>query len=141
MRGRRLGVGRRFGVIVLTALLAVACKNNSPSAPTGPLDLRAVLAPGNSALVPGAAVRFEGVFGDSRCPGDAICVWAGDATVRFVVVTSGDPAASYDLHTVDLKPVRHRDLTIVLESLAPYPFASLGPIKPGDYRATVRITR
>ncbi len=132
----------RFAV-VLMALLLSACKNDSPGSPTGPVDLRVVLAPGNSAVVPGAntAVRFEGVFADSRCPGDAICVWAGDATVRFVVVTSGDAAASYDLHTMDLKPARHRDLTIALEALDPYPFASLGPIKPEDYRATVRITR
>ena len=107
-----------------------------------PVDLRVVLAPGNTAVVPGAntAVRFDGVFADSRCPGDAICVWAGDATVRFVVLTSGDASASYDLH-MDLKPVRHHDLTIALEALSRIRSHSLGPIKPGDYRATVRITR
>ncbi len=134
-------MGRRLFIVVALALSA--CTGDSPSSPTGPVDLRMVLAPGNTAVVPGAntAVRFDGVFADSRCPGDAICVWAGDATVRFVVLTSGDASASYDLHTVDLKPVRHHDLTIALEALSPYPFASLGPIKPGDYRATVRITR
>ena len=130
--------------VILIVLALSACKSDSPSGPTGPIDMRVVLAPGNTAVVAGAntAVRFDGVFADSRCPGDAICVWAGDATVRFVVVTSGDAAASYELHTMNQKPsVQHRDLTIALEELAPSPFASLGPIKPGDYRATVRITR
>ena len=131
----------RFAVVLIVLVLS-ACKSGSPSAPTGPVDVRVVLAPGNTAVVPGATVRFEGVFGDSRCPADAICVWAGDATVRFVVVTSGDASASYDLHTMHQKPtVQHHDLTIALEALDPYPFASRGPIKPGDYRATVRITR
>jgi hypothetical protein len=104
------------------------------------VDQRVVLAPGGTTTVPGAAVRFEGVSNDSRCPGDAICVWGGDAIVRVVVSSSGS-ASTYELHTFDLKPVQRGDLTISLETLSPYPFASLGPIKPGDYRATLRITR
>ena len=128
--------------IALIALTLVACKTDTPNGPAGPLDLRVVLAPGQQTAVPGAgAIRFEGVGGDSRCPGDAICVWAGDATVRVVVSASGGASASYELHTVDLKPVQHLDVTIALEALSPYPFHSLGPIKPGDYRATPRITR
>ena len=132
--------GMRFAAILL-ALALSACRSDSPGSPTAPVDQRVVLAPGAFAVVPGAVVRFEGVFGDSRCPGDAICIWAGDAVVRISVVSSGDPSSSYDLHTVDQKPVRHRDLTISLQELSPYPFSSLGPIAPGDYRATLRITR
>ena len=126
---------------MLFALTLSAC--NTPASPTGPVDQRVSLAPGNTIVVQGTdtALRFEGVSADSRCPGDAICVWAGDATVRLVAMTTGNASTSYELHTVDLKPVRHRDLTIALESLSPYPFASLGPIKPGDYRAALRITR
>jgi hypothetical protein len=106
------------------------------------VDLRVVLAPGQQTSVPGAGdIRFEGVANDSRCPGDAICVWAGDATVRVVVAMSGGISLSYELHTFDLKPVQHLDVTIALEALSPYPFASKGPIPPGDYRASLRISR
>lgn len=134
-------MGRSLVLLVVLALNA--CKTAAPGSPTGPVDLQVILAPGNTAVVPGGntVVRFEGVFEDSRCPGDAICVWAGDATVRLAVLTTGDASASYDLHTFDRKPVRHRDLRIALESLSPYPFHSLGPIAPGDYRAVVRIMR
>jgi len=107
------------------------------------VDQRVVLAPGATTTVPGASttIRFEGVTNDSRCPGDATCVWAGDAIVRVVVSSSGRASSAYELHTFDLKPVQHNDLTISLETLSPYPFASRGPIPSGDYRATLRITR
>jgi hypothetical protein len=128
--------------VVVIALTIGACKTGSPNAPAGPVDLRVVLAPGQQTVVPGAgAIRFEGVTNDSRCPGDATCIWAGDATVRVVVSASGGASASYELHTVDLKPVQHLDLTISLEALSPYPFASKGPIPPADYRVTIKINR
>jgi hypothetical protein len=128
--------------ITLIALALAACKTGSPNGPAGPVDLRVVLAPGQQVAVPGTgAIRFEGVANDSRCPGDAICVWAGDATVRVVVSTSGGASASYELHMFGNKPVQHRDLTIALEELNPYPFHSQGPIPPGDYRVTLKITR
>jgi hypothetical protein len=119
-----------------------ACKSETPGAPGSPIDQRVVLAPGGTTAVPGATVRFEGVTNDSRCPGDAICVWGGDAIVRVVVGSSGS-ASAYELHTasINLQSVQHGDLRIALETLSPYPFASLGPIKAGDYRATLRITR
>ena len=37
--------------------------------------------------------------------------------------------------------VQHLDLTISLEALSPYPFASKGPIPPADYRVTMKIHR
>jgi hypothetical protein len=40
-----------------------------------------------------------------------------------------------------MQPVVEGDLTIALETLTPYPFSSLPPIAPGDYRATLRVTR
>ena len=128
--------------LVVIALAFGACGTSSPNGPAGPVDLRVVLAPGQQTAVTGAsAIRFEGVTNDSRCPGDAICFWAGDAIVRIVATSSGSGDSNFELHTFDLKPVQFRDVTIALEALSPYPFASLGPIKPGDYRATVRITR
>jgi hypothetical protein len=128
--------------VFVVALTLAACKTGSPNGPGGPVNLRVVLAPGEQTAVPGGgAIRFEGVTSDSRCPGDATCIWAGDATVRVAVSTSGGASSIYELHTFDLKPVQHTDLTISLEALSPYPFASTAPIQPADYRVTMKIYR
>ena len=116
---------------------------SAPSAPTGPVSAELVLAPGDVKDVTGTSVRirFQGVFGDSRCPADALCIQGGDALVRIDVLPQSSAAAStYDLHTGTMQPVRHGDLTIALEMLLPYPFSSQ-TIAPGDYRATLRVTR
>jgi hypothetical protein len=130
--------------LILSAALLSGCGSDSPSAPTGPVDAQITLAPGQTVAVDAAAIaiRFQGVMGDSRCPGDAICIQGGDALVRVDVLTAGGGgAATFDLHTGSMQPVTYQDLTIALETLAPYPFGSLPPIGPGDYRATLRVTR
>ncbi len=101
-----------------------------------------MLAPGQSAGVTeaGITIRFDGVSGDSRCPIDAICIQGGDALVRIAVIPSRGGTQDYALHTGDLRPVTHDDLTIALVELSPYPF-STRPIEPNDYRAKLRVTR
>jgi hypothetical protein len=59
--------------------------------------------------------------------------------VRLSVLSS-DGQSDYHLHTGDMQPVRHDELTIALEELSPYPFSSR-TIDPGEYRATLRVTR
>jgi len=88
----------------------------------------------------GVTVHFIGVSGDSRCPGDAICIQGGDAVVKLQV-TSASPPRDVELHTGSMQPATSGDLTIELLQLMPYPFSSLPPIKPGDYRATIRLSR
>ena len=125
----------------LLILGASACA--SPTAPGDPIDARIVLSPGQTSPIEGvsSSIRFQGVLGDSRCPGDAICIQGGDALVRIDVIPSFGAASTYDLHTGSMRPVRHQDLTIELVELQPYPFGSLPPIGPSDYRATLRVTR
>jgi hypothetical protein len=132
---------RRVSAFLAALSMAGACTTAIPTATTGPVDAVSVLAPGESADVPAAGIRlrFQGVMGDSRCPADALCIQGGDAIVR-IEVTSSNGAASYDLHTGNMQPVRHADLTIALTQLSPYPFSSR-TISPGEYRATFRITR
>jgi hypothetical protein len=128
-------------VSILLLGLVVACTDDVPTAPT-PVNQRFTLAPGESAHVSGAgvSVRFDGVTGDSRCPGDALCILGGDAAV-LVAVLDGSSVSAYELHTGSLEPVRHGELTLSLEELQPYPFSSLPAIRPADYRATLRATR
>jgi hypothetical protein len=81
------------------------------------------------------------VTGDSRCPADAICVWAGDAAVHLRVVDATG-GADYALHTMEVPRavVTHRDVRISLAELQPYPF-SHRTIAPGDYRATLIVSQ
>ena len=106
-----------------------------------PVDQQVVLAPGQSASITSdVSVRFNGVSGDSRCPGDALCILGGDAIVA-VTITAGRSTADRDLHTGNMQPVTHDGVRIDLVQLEPYPFSSLGPIDPASYRATLRVTR
>lgn len=132
---------RAVRVFILAAAAAAAACDEGVTGPTVPVNQSFELAPGGAAAVAGASmtVRFERVSGDSRCPGDAICVWAGDAVVQIAVL-SGGAVAPYELHTFTREPVKHGDMTIQLVDLQPYPFSSR-PIAPGDYRATLRVTR
>ncbi len=127
---------------VLICLFSVTACSDSPTGPTVPLNSEFVLAPGSAAMIEEAstAIRFNRVTGDSRCPGDAICIQGGDAIVS-VTVTSTDGSRDHELHTGTMAPVRHDDLTVTLVQLTPYPFGSLPPIQPDDYRATLRVTR
>ena len=128
-------------MLVVLALVAAGCTGAS-MAPSGPFDTRVVLAPGQSATVDEAplVISFIGVIGDSRCPADALCILGGDALVRIDVTSDRSQPARYDLHTGSMQPVQHRDVTIGLVELSPYPFSSR-TIEPRDYRATLRVTR
>jgi hypothetical protein len=131
----------RFCSVILCLLASSACSDTSPASPS-PISREVVLAPGQSAGVTeaGITIRFDGVSGDSRCPVDAICIQGGDALVRIAVTPSRGGSLDYALHTGDLRPVTHDDLTIALVELSPYPF-STRPIQPNDYRAKLRVTR
>jgi hypothetical protein len=126
--------------LLLCLLLATAC-DESPTGPTVPLNREFELAPGNAVVIDEASlsVRFNGVSGDSRCPADALCIQGGDAIVH-VTATSSRSSTAYELHIGDMRPAQHDGLTIALVQLQPYPFSSR-TIAPGDYRATLRVTR
>jgi hypothetical protein len=133
----------RFLAVLLCSASMAACSSDAPNAPTGPVNVQVVLAPGQTSEVSntGLRLRFQGVSGDSRCPGDATCIWGGDAIVRVDVIQQGGGQRTIELHTSTMQPILEGDLTIAIEALSPYPFASLPPIAPGDYRATLRVTR
>jgi hypothetical protein len=132
----------RVALVSACLVVAVAC-TDSPNSPSRPIDRQVVLAPGQSVTIGAASLslRFEGVMGDSRCPADVLCIQGGDAIVRIAVLPIHGERREYDLHTGNMMPVVHDDLTIALVELVPYPFGSLPPIQPGDYRVTLRVTR
>ena len=70
-----LSVGMRALLLSLCLLATTACYRDSPTEP-GPVDQEVTLAAGRSTTIEAArvSVKFDGVSGDSRCPGDAICI-------------------------------------------------------------------
>ncbi|MBL7495202.1 hypothetical protein I6A84_44620 [Frankia sp. CNm7] len=128
-----------------------------PASPTGPAAgtgtpeavspvEEATLAPGQSARFAGGAftVRFVAVPEDSRCPvsDQVACVWAGDAVVSVSVSGPGLPETSLELHTDRQRgpaaTVAGHEIRLV--RLEPER-TTTGPVDPGAYRATVRVSR
>jgi hypothetical protein len=126
--------------IIIAAVLALAGCTSS-LAPTTPFNKEVTVAAGQTvSVVEGVSVHFVSVTGDSRCPGDAICITGGDAVVTMRVKNADDDTR-IELHTGSMQPAKAGNLTVELLQLMPYPFSSLPPIKADDYRATVRVTR
>jgi len=132
----------RVLILVICLLAATACDETSPAAPSVGLGGRFTLAPGERARVEGTELRlqFLEVTGDSRCPADALCIQGGDALVH--VLASDGTTMRYELHTGDSSraAATHGGYLIELVELQPYPFSSQ-PIQPGDYRATLVVSR
>jgi len=106
-----------------------------------PLGQSFELRAGSSATVEGGlTIAFNGVKSDSRCPMDALCVWAGDAIVAVSLSQSGGDRADRELHTASTgSEASYRAYSVKLVALAPYP-RSDRPIRPQDYAATLAIT-
>jgi hypothetical protein len=134
--GTQNGVGLGSLLIVLAALTA-SCAS-SPAAPTDPATV--TLAPGASTEFGSLELTFVRVTGDSRCPGDAICISAGDAQALIELDGFGS-RKSNEIYLVDpsKKTVTAGDYVVTFDALTPYPFVSLGPIAPANYRATFTL--
>jgi hypothetical protein len=123
----------------------------APPTPTPPppppptalkLGVPAVLAAGQPAAIEGTAVlTFAGVPQDSRCPTDAVCVWAGEALLAFVLREDGEDIGRSIAVPPDgsgaavLGPYR-----LTVSDVLPEP-TTAGPIAQSDYRATVVLER
>jgi hypothetical protein len=121
--------------------LSVACAS-VPTRPSPlPLGQSFELRAGASASVQGGLTMvFERVASDSRCPMDAFCVWAGDATLALRLSRGTGQPAMRELHTqASGSEIVFATYSIKLVSLGPYP-RSDRQIKPEDYVATLTVT-
>jgi len=95
---------------------------------------------GESITVGDLRLTFRSVEGDSRCPIDAVCVWAGDGEIALKI-EQGSKAAVAALHTtLEPKKTEWSGYTISLVSLTPAPKASTQTSR-ADYRAEILVTR
>ena len=66
-------------------------------------------------------VTFDTVEADSRCPADAMCVWAGDAAAGLHLDVAGRRAGT-TLHTqLEPKKVEYFGYVVRLVNVEPYP--------------------
>jgi hypothetical protein len=91
-------------------------------------------------LADGTELVFREVSDDSRCPTDAQCVWAGDASVVIGVrPASGEPAlVTLHIGRQDQRTASAAGVRLTLERLDPQP-SSGQPIEWSRYRAVVAL--
>jgi hypothetical protein len=135
---------------VLIAALA-ACSSNSSTGADGKIQTSQTLAEreigrafemkiGETISVGELRLTFRSVEGDSRCPIDAICVWAGDAEIALKI-EQGSQTAVAALHTMlEPKKTDWNGYTVALVSVSPSR-NSTSSIDPKDYRAQLIVTR
>ncbi len=103
-----------------------------------PFDLRV----GESAVVPGGLrVAFDRVVSDSRCPIDAICVWAGEAVLALKLSRGADAPVEREVRADSASPeVSHLDYRIKAIAFTPYPRSDRKtPLE--EFVATFTVTR
>lgn len=133
---------RILSLTVIAACLGAACARN-PTAPAGlPLGQRFDLRRGESALVQGGLrVTFDRVVSDSRCPIDAICVWAGEAVLLLKLSRGSDAPVEREVRADSSSPeILHSSYKIKALALAPYP-RSDRQTRPDEFVATFIVTR
>lgn len=121
---------------ILPALILTACAPGLTEVPAGP---EFELSPGRTIGLAGtdATVTMVDVPNDSRCPIDAVCVWAGNAEVRFRVRAEGNDT-TVSLHTMqEPRAVTVGAVRLELTSLAPPNRAGSATPAP-EYRARIR---
>ena len=89
-------------------------------------------------------IKFAAVEGDSRCPSDVTCIWAGNAAVRFEVSTRGKDSESLTLNTTGNGSfpgeALYHGYKLQLVGLNPYP-RSTQKIAANDYTATLLVSK
>jgi hypothetical protein len=87
----------------------------------------------------GVVVAFRRVEQDSRCPIDALCVWAGDAAVRIELTTDRQVWSPATLHSfLDPKAVDFAGYVFRLVEVAP-PNVSTQATQPDDYVIALEV--
>lgn len=87
------------------------------------------------------SINFDTILEDSRCPVDVVCVWEGNAEIKFIL-SSNDSFVDFTLNTAG--SYFNTDTTlygyeIELIDLLPYPHSQIQhPIT--DYKAVVLIS-
>lgn len=86
------------------------------------------------------SIRAEAVPEDSRCPRDAVCVWAGNARVSLTLRDASNTDAVDLNSTLDPRAVTRWGYTVHLVDVQPVPTAGQ-PIPAQEYVVRLVVTR
>jgi hypothetical protein len=135
---------RRWQTTLVIAHLVTLLACTNPAEPTAArLDQEFTLTPGAAAVLQpeNLQVGFDQVLSDSRCPIDAICIVAGEATVRIWLSKAPRGRADLELKTApSASQAAYDAYRVRLVSIMPSRRASQ-TIAPTDYSATLLVTR
>lgn len=137
---------------VILLFTFTACNTNDPQTdglggnPTqlkligGDLDSSTItLKQGESAIInDNIKISFKGLVSDSRCPIDAMCIWAGNAAVEIKITTDQDNFTTTLNTFASPKSVWVKGILIELKEVLPYPYSQEHP-KPEDYSITLGL--
>ncbi|HEV8538987.1 MAG TPA: hypothetical protein VGR15_08730 [Bacteroidota bacterium] len=129
-----------FGLLVL---LFTACAENPTATVTTAFNREFDLRVGQQATIPTehVGITFLRVAEDSRCPDNSRCIWAGNGKIAVSINYSRFAPLDTSLNTyVQPQRVSCNGITVELLKLSPYPHAGT-PILPGEYIATLKITK
>ena len=125
-------------------VLAAGCAAPAHPANVVVLDEDFRLQAGRSAMLSaeGIELGFETVGNDSRCGKGDVCITEGDAAVRIWLRARNGPREEHELHTAARLQgaVEFGGFSITLVALHPEAISGRA-IDPGEYVATLRITR
>ena len=125
--------------IAAAAFVLAGCTSALTVAPESDFTLRV----NETATLSGTtiSVRVDSVVGDSRCPINAVCVWAGNAAVWLRLMADAEPGTNAAVNTmVDPRSTSFEGKTITLVGLDPQPTQGK-PISQSDYRVRLRFSQ
>lgn len=131
---------RKIGLAAL--LLPASACSHVPTGPSAPLGAPFRVGVGQSVRLESAGFElgFDQVLEDSRCPADAICVWAGTARLKAWLRAAGEPRREIELKTFPKAPLATFGYTVEVEALEPFPYSNVR-IDPRGYVATLIVKR
>ena len=127
-------------VLLAVAIAAGAC-TDSPTKPDTVAGEPFTLKVGATAFLPDSTrLKFDRLLTESRCPLDAICVSAGDASIAVSFISRDGTGAARELHTQPSgSQILYGSYTVALTELQPYP-RSTEQVNPADYVATFVVS-
>jgi hypothetical protein len=126
------------GLLAL-ALAAAAC-SHAPTTPSAPIGTPFRIGVGQTLrLNGGLELGFDEVLEDSRCPADAVCVWAGRARLKAWLSVNG-ARREIELQTDTPQPLRVDGFEFDVQALEPFPVSNVRIDKRG-YVATLVVAR
>jgi len=125
--------------LAVAAAAAQACSPATGPVPGRPVDVELSLH--ETEVVPGTALALtlDRVVGDSRCPVEVMCVWAGNAEVQVSATLPGNALEAHRLNSfLDPRVFEVGGYRVTFRRLFPEPREG-APIDSADYRLDLSV--